>query len=142
MGLRDFFKGVRKKDEGQNRPTTSNAPPTTITTKTTSSTTLTTQQSVSQPATQNTSTTTLPGNPPYVKRDLWDEAYEALRAENEDLIQKYEEIILEHDKQNTGPAVQQLGEFILSCTSCPPQVNPSSFQPRQNLLDVRNSYDR
>jgi 16S rRNA G966 N2-methylase RsmD len=109
MGLRDFFKGVRKKDEGQNRPAAGSAPPTTTSSTTTS---LNIQQSVSQPATQTTSDTTLSVNPPYVKRDLWDEAYEALHAENEDLIQKYEEIILENTKQNTGATVQQLCELI------------------------------
>lgn len=109
MGLRDFFKGVRKKDEGQNRP--GNAPPTTTLSTTRTSTTLNTQQSVSQPTTQTTSNTTLSVSPSYIKRDLWDEAYVALRAENEDLIQKYEEIILKHDKQNNNATGQQLGVF-------------------------------
>jgi hypothetical protein len=109
MGLRDLFKGVRKKDEGQNRP--GNAPPTTTLSTTTTSTTLNAQQSVPQPTTQTTSYTTLSVSPSYVKRDLWDEAYEALRAENEDLIQKYEAIILEHDKQNNHATGQQLGVF-------------------------------
>lgn len=139
MGLRDFFRGVRKKDEGQNRPATSNnAPPTT----TTSSTTLNTQQSVSQPATQSTSNTALSVNPPYVKRDLWDDAYEALRAENEDLIQKYEEIILERDKQKTSSTVQQLGESIsqipfyalhnlIRVLSAPPKSSRREEQLRQ-----------
>lgn len=106
MGLRGFFNSVRKKDGGQNKPNTGNAAPTT-----TSSTTTTgnTQPSVSQPTTQTTSNTAISVTPPYVKRDLWDEAYEVLRAENEDLIQKYEEIIVEYDKQNAGSTVQQLG---------------------------------
>lgn len=108
MGLRDFFKGVRKKDEEQNRLATGNAPPTTTLSTTT---TLNTQQSVSRPTTQTTSNTTLSISPSYVKRDLWDEAYEALRAENEDLIQKYEAIILDHDKRNNNATGQQLGEF-------------------------------
>lgn len=108
MGLRDLFRGVRKKDEGQKRP--GNAPPTTTLSATTS-TTLNAVQSVSQPTTQTTSNTTLSTSPSYVKRDLWDEAYEALRAENEDLIQKYEAIILEHDKRNNNATGQQLGVF-------------------------------
>jgi 16S rRNA G966 N2-methylase RsmD len=101
MGLRGFFNSVRKKDGGQNRPNTGNEAPTT--------TTINTQPSISKPTTQTTSSTAFSVNPPYVKRDLWDEAYEVLRAENEDLIQKYEEIIVEHDKQNAGSTVQQLG---------------------------------
>lgn len=109
MGLRQFLKGVRKKDEGQNRP--DNAAPTT-----TVSTTLNTLQSVSQLTVQTASDTALSVNPPYVKRDLWDEAYEILRAEDQDLIQKYEEIILEHDKQNNNATAQQLGEPILICS--------------------------
>jgi hypothetical protein len=114
MGLRDFFKGVRMKNEGLNRPATGNAA-TTSTSSTT--TTLNTQQSVSQSTTQTTSNTTLSVSPSYVKRDLWDEAYEALRAENEYLIQKYEAIILQHEKQNLGSTAQQLGE--LQSVFCP-----------------------
>ncbi|KAF3400789.1 hypothetical protein DPV78_005126 [Talaromyces pinophilus] len=129
MGLRDLFRGVRKKDEGQKRP--SNAPPTTTLSATTS-TTLNAVQSVSQPTTQTTSNTTLSTSPSYVKRDLWDEAYEALRAENEDLIQKYEAIILEHDKQNNNATGQQLA---------PPKSSRREEQLRQIVSQKINEVD-
>ncbi|EEA28223.1 hypothetical protein TMatcc_003457 [Talaromyces marneffei ATCC 18224] len=101
MGLRDYFKGVRKKDQGQTRLNKGDTRP---------ATTVNTQNSVStsQPTTQTASNTILSAKPRYVKRDLWDEAYEALQAQNQDLIQKYEEIILEYDKQNADATTQQL----------------------------------
>lgn len=105
MGLRDYFKGVRKKDQGQTRLNKGDTRP---------ATTVNTQNSVStsQPTTQTASNTILSAKPRYVKRDLWDEAYEALQAQNQDLIQKYEEIILEYDKQNADATTQQLGESL------------------------------
>lgn len=45
-----------------------------------------------------------------VPRDLWDEAYEALRVENPELVQKYEQIIIEHGKEKTGSIEFNLGE--------------------------------
>ena len=102
MGLRDLLKGVRRKDEGQSRATPTRPSATSITN---------TQQSVSIPASQTTSSSTaISASPSYVKRDLWDEAYEALSAENADLIRKYEEILLEHTKQSSSSTTPQLGE--------------------------------
>lgn len=44
-------------------------------------------------------------------RDLWDEAYEGLRVKNPELIQKYEQIIIEHGKEKTNSVEPNLGKY-------------------------------
>jgi hypothetical protein len=102
MGFRDRFKKLanneKRKDQGK------------------------ADQKVEPPTNTNTNTNTQPSppsnSPPSsdsvaASRDLWDEAYEALCAENPELIQKYEQIIIEHGKQKTGSIEPNLGECRL-----------------------------
>ena len=44
------------------------------------------------------------------KKDLWDEAYQTLYAEEEELVEKYEQILLLGENEHYG-SITQLGAF-------------------------------
>ncbi|EED23357.1 hypothetical protein TSTA_067860 [Talaromyces stipitatus ATCC 10500] len=87
---------------------------------------------------ESSSNTTLTVNSSYANRDSWDEAYDALRTENEDLIRK---VLLSRHRNRSSRREEQLRQVV---TTVVDEVDLAKWQTKagSHSFILRGQFDQ